>query len=761
MRTASVSNVKSLFAKLLAGENITVEHKPGATTASFDTVSRVLTLPVWQDMSADLYDLFVAHEVGHALYTPADPKDVQVYIDQIDPVRPRLVQSYMNCIEDVRIENKIKDKYPGLRRQFVSGYKELMELNSQVKASLSDMDKLPLIDRVNIHFKFGLHVDVPFAPSEASLVAQVDACRTFADVARVTKAILDYERQRHEQSQEKKKSQPQPKNPGNKNKGSGQAQSSSGGNQSGGSGQTEQNSIESLDDPEDNSSQSGGESGEDISQDGSESGSSGGESGEDSSDNESQGDNESQSEDEPFEAPAPTIQDSMTEAQSAMVDGTVRNVTYLNIPNQMECTTYTVDYKEIWTRFRKDQVKMVPSMEDFDSKNLAALNQFDNETRGIVSYMVQQFNLLRAADQYKRTSSAKTGRLDMSKLSSYQTSEDLFLRNAVVADGKNHGMLILVDWSGSMDGILGDTLRQMLNITSFCRKAGIPFEVYGFSDRYAGSPAKIRDGWTPVVGDLNPNRGFRLLNFLSSRMKAAEYKAAAMNIMGLIRRFDGNRVAIPNNLELGGTPLNSAILALFDEVPAFRAKNNLQIVSTVILTDGEATDMNYCSYNASDRIFLRDPKNKTQVAIDRNSKSTETDKVAPNMTAGLLGALATREGVHSVGFYLTEKYTAESLLRGQTGGKKSKILKGAKIQTQDPMETLKESGFGIKRTAGFHEYFIVDTARLSLTKPKALPAAGATSDQITQVFTDNAVAEKNSRLLLNRFVALISGKVGK
>ena len=66
-------NSKSLLAKLMAEENITIQHKK-VSTASFDMVRRILTVPIWKEMSNDMYDLFMGHEVGHALDTPCDPE---------------------------------------------------------------------------------------------------------------------------------------------------------------------------------------------------------------------------------------------------------------------------------------------------------------------------------------------------------------------------------------------------------------------------------------------------------------------------------------------------------------------------------------------------------------------------------------------------------------------------------------------------------------------------------------------------------------
>ena len=69
-------NSKSLLAKMMAEEDITIQHK-NIDTAYFDIKNRILAVPIWKDMSDDLYDLFMGHEVGHALYTPSDTDILQ------------------------------------------------------------------------------------------------------------------------------------------------------------------------------------------------------------------------------------------------------------------------------------------------------------------------------------------------------------------------------------------------------------------------------------------------------------------------------------------------------------------------------------------------------------------------------------------------------------------------------------------------------------------------------------------------------------
>ena len=104
--------VKGTLARLLATENLTVEHRQ-VTTAYFEVDKRVLVLPIWKDASSTVYDLLVGHEVGHALYTPNKNIDAP--------------KSFVNILEDVRIERMMKVTYPGLRKSFFDGYRELWD----------------------------------------------------------------------------------------------------------------------------------------------------------------------------------------------------------------------------------------------------------------------------------------------------------------------------------------------------------------------------------------------------------------------------------------------------------------------------------------------------------------------------------------------------------------------------------------------------------------------------------------------------------
>ena len=173
--------IKSQLAKLLATEDLVVEHKQ-VETACFNVQTRVLTLPMWEHASSVVYDMLVGHEVGHALYTP----DEDWYLENKIP--PQLV----NVVEDARIEKLMKRRYPGLAKTFYNGYGQLSEQDF-FQLENEDVSKMNLADKINLYFKIGNFIDVPFDSFEESvLVQKVADAETFQDVLQVAAEIYQY-----------------------------------------------------------------------------------------------------------------------------------------------------------------------------------------------------------------------------------------------------------------------------------------------------------------------------------------------------------------------------------------------------------------------------------------------------------------------------------------------------------------------------------------------------------------------------------------
>ena len=169
--------VKGQLAKLLATEDLVVENKK-VSTAQFNVHTRVLTLPLWDRASNNVYDMLVAHEVGHALFTP----DIDWLKDH--KVHPSIV----NIVEDVRIEKLMKRKYAGLPKTFYHGYEELND-DDFFSVVDEDVDEFSFADRINLHYKIGLFIDINFTDEEQIIVDKVNQCETFDEVLEVSKLV--------------------------------------------------------------------------------------------------------------------------------------------------------------------------------------------------------------------------------------------------------------------------------------------------------------------------------------------------------------------------------------------------------------------------------------------------------------------------------------------------------------------------------------------------------------------------------------------
>ncbi len=161
---------KSTLVKLLAEEDVTVTYQK-AQTASFNPVTRQVILPIWKDKSESVMDMMSLHEVGHALYTPASLLE--------DGHKKQVKHSFLNVLEDVRIEKMIQDKYLGSVKVFKTAYTELLKKDF-FGVNGKDLSKLNLIDRINLHYK---NVpNVPFDNDELEWVDKANQTKTPEDV---------------------------------------------------------------------------------------------------------------------------------------------------------------------------------------------------------------------------------------------------------------------------------------------------------------------------------------------------------------------------------------------------------------------------------------------------------------------------------------------------------------------------------------------------------------------------------------------------
>ena len=384
---------KSLLAKLMATENLTVEQK-NVRTASFDVKNRILTVPKLDEkISSQLYDLFMGHEVGHALYTPFD--------GMMDAINKKMNMSLINVIEDSRIERKIKNKYPGLKNSFLRAYQELMARDF-FETQGKNLNRMNFIDRLNLYSKGGVSLNIQFNDIEKDLIRQVEDTDTYDDVIEVYHKIFSYMKMEEEQKQHMR--------------------------------------IFSKDETEDED----GDEYEIDDFDYNETGESYSGDSENYDDEEPLEDN-----DEGYEFGAgkhnveEEIRSHTDEAfrrnESQLFANKDSEYLYLNVP-KLNPNEYILDYKDLYSRYEREG----------HESEIESFNAYRRESNKVVSYLVKEFEMRKNADQMKRASTAKTGDLNLNKVFSYQFSEDIFKKITVVPGGKSHGLVMFIDWSGSM-----------------------------------------------------------------------------------------------------------------------------------------------------------------------------------------------------------------------------------------------------------------------------------------------------------------------
>lgn len=696
---------KSLLAKLMATENLTIEHR-NVRTASFDVKNRVLVIPTLdKNLSAALYDLFTGHEVGHALYTPMDGM-IEAKIQKVN-------KDIANVVEDCRIERKIKNKYPGLRLPFLKAYRELIEKDFFATKG-KNLNLMNFLDRLNLYTKGGVSLGIKFDDVERGLLNDVEATETYDDVIEVSKRIAKYMQEQLEEQKAKDKEKSLEENEDEDDDFDYQSE-------------LEEIDVGDKSQSKPNSSIEDGD-GEDS----------------DSDEDTDFGDSDIGDENLKDSQSDPEIRSFTDEAfreNESRLFEFGEDYTYANIP-KMEIDKVIYDYKPLWKRYKEE--------DDYLSVKPEIYLQIRRESNKVVSYLVKEFEMRKNADQLKRASTAKTGDLDMKKLFSYGFSEDIFKKVTVVPGGKSHGLVLFLDWSGSMTEHISNTMKQLLNLTLFCKKVNIPFEVYTFVEDI---DSQFNYYVKPKKGDLAAKK-FGLCNILSSRMSAAEFTYAGSALVSMCGCGPtGRKTRTPYWMTMSGTPLNEAVIAAMEIIPHFQKKYKLQIVNTVFLTDGEGAPLyevytddeghieHHSRYNRKN-LVIRDPVTKEQEILRPNS-------ISFNQTSALIRLLKKRTNSNIIGFYVLNVRE----LNGSAGN----MFFPDYNERYKVKEQFRKDKFFVVQNTGFDEYYLLRSNGLDTDEDATFEVKeNATKRGIVSAFSKYAGNRINNRVILNRFINLIT-----
>jgi len=812
-------DVKTLLAKLLATEDITVVHK-NMPTAYFDTKNRELGLPILKNMSGDIYDLMTLHEVGHALWT--DPEDWHkiVSADNDDD----LPKSFINVTEDVRIERKIKDKYPGGRRAFRTGYEKLYR-DDFFGTAKRDIQESNLADRINLHSKIGDITGLEFTEEEMEIYDLCNKAVTFDDAVEAARALYSYCKN-SENSDDSEFDMDHNFGFGDDSEDNDEEFSMAG---------ESPVDMESEDETESESGQSGEESEESEESENTESGNSSADqfedapvSQEDQKMDQTPVESSDESNDESAEENSETPKEmsrrggfGMGDVTNPMQASTViewedrkrdlnvqdgRDYWYGNIPQST--LQNIIDYKMIIDKCAEYYSDIDEGGQKFQSAVYQYLNKFEKESQKTINYMLKEFEMKKSADSYVRASIAKTGQLDMTKIHSYKYNEDLFRKVTVMPDGKNHGLVILVDWSGSMNRVIHDAFKQLMQIVWFCKRAGIQFEVYAFADHGMGdwfpegtnvrkefsySNYEANPFWNYKVGDITVSDHV-LLNMFSSRMSKMELKRSAHYICGATLQMMGcgydhytgkhllsewydakahefyyARPHYPNGLHLGGTPLNGAIATLSTLVPEYRKKNNIQNLNVVIISDGASNGDGGKIQETEEVVFDRHTyqKHKTGRMIfgtDRPDWNVVKHYVDPitkkqfkftgrdsaSETEAHISVLRARTGCNVVGFYLAQSSKNGAIRRNDM------YWLFPNQNLDEVRKELKKNRVAVADSFGYDEYYVIPTGNMALETEELKVSSEMTKGRMAKAFMNHMRGKTLNRVLLNKFVQQIA-----
>jgi hypothetical protein len=718
-----LTDSKTLLAKLMATENITVEQRK-VSTASFDVNTRVLTLPVLDsNISPFLYDLFLGHEVGHALYTPLD--------GLLRAGKEKIPRTVSNVIEDSRIERKIKNKYPGIRSSFVRGYRELIEKDF-FGTTGTDLNDLNFIDRVNLYTKGGVGQGIQFNEFEKNLVNKIENTETYEDVILVAREVVAY--MKEEAETERKLNQAAEEfEPSNE-----EDEEDGGWDDAYDDADNEEDSDDEENQP--NSAESDESSKHEADQK---------ETDHESDDSEANEDSSKKDDEDDLDTKAFT-DEAYRKNESRLFDIKSTGAYYYgNIPS-VDTSKAVVNYKDLWNKYRVELEASGYAHHErtVDTKSFLKVR---NDAKKVVGYLAKEFQLRKNAEQLQRSAVSKTGELNMNKIHSYKFAEDIFKTITIVPGAKSHGLVMFLDWSGSMQDHLQNTLKQLINLVMFCKKVNIPYEVYAFTDEY-------EDFYTQPFQENNiALRKFKILNLISSKMSAPEFSYACSVILGL----PNFRSWKPDWLCMGGTPLNEAIISSMNIVPEFRKQYNLQVVNTVFLTDGAGHKLNTVYHILPDghktegwpgvdrntsrydtKMVIRDPSTKHEVIVNPSDYNA--------VTQGYIKMLKLRTKSNIVGFYILSGRE----LRRQMGN----FFPLTTVTSHDRYKVeFRKNKHLVITSAGFDEYYLLNSDGLDTDVVETFEVKGnATTRGLTSAFSKFAGGRLNNRVVLNRFIGMIS-----
>ena len=797
--TERIQTQKDNLARLMAGENLTVVHRK-TPTAYFDLKNRLLCCPIFkEDISPELYDLFMGHEVGHALWTPYEGVHSAV-------TKNKTLKGYLNVVEDVRIERNIRNKYQGLRKSFFTAYNELMEMDFfGVKGK--NLQELSLIDKINLITKCGSRINIKLSKEEQFFLDWAMKCETWEEVEECATAIYEWSKENETRTEQDEQLVPQMFDIGDEEEDEeGEEEEQEGES-------WEESYSDSEEEEEDNlpevpeTTGSGQETEEEESEEEAEE-----EERKETGGVSNQGTPEQYDDEDGARESITEHNAHNNEEQFISETNIVRTQINLKEKGFSEFVTDTLydyklvlnDWKEYYERAGEDSY-YGNRIEPTKKRALHTFKKLESKNKAIINHMAKEFEMRQTALSSRHAFTGKTGKLDMNRLAKYQIVDDVFKRVTYLPDGKNHGVNILLDWSGSICNEVQDLLEQTFILTMFCRKVNIPHRVYLFSDNISKRPVEVDDHtsyWRDRCGYL--------VEIFSNEMNSKEYKEMFLNMSTLYNHymtdnirygrggkfakklegwnnwFEGCQFIDPDQYgyidmptdvyptskySLGGTPLDTTLVAMRGLLPQFNKAYGIEKSILTVITDGYS--------HSADILKLSDKEQEEQREQMGDGDSwdfgQERDIIDPingrvypyevkerryyrndfKKTQNLLDWVSKTTGVTVTGYFVCGRKGDMISLLQSCGEIENTYDHDGTIQTM--WTKARKEGVVIK-VHGYNKLFLTSASNLGTDGTESLDdeLIGAKKATILSRFKKNQSAKSTSRFLTNEFIKEIA-----
>lgn len=699
----------SSLPKLLAKENISIRHG-NYQTPWFDIKNRVLGLPLWKDMGKDVYDLFVGHEVGHALETPYEG-----WHDSPEKLVgcPR---SYINVVEDARIERKVKSRYPGLVGPFSRAYAKLFDDNFFGTDDI-DMSSLRIIDKINLQAKVGAHVELEFNDEEQAFMDRANTTEDFQEVLDLVKDIVAYDKSLEEDKDEE-----------------------------------EDNNDDQTEEPNDDSEENDSE---------------GYDSGDEESEEETDAPGSSDEEDEQAEedldedqAPTKGSEGSVSITDEAFrsnesslldIDEDGRQILAVEDISKEVKKDIVIPYAELKAQrqLRRDTMNLhvVAEVNSLEQQ----FPKYMKDVKRSVGIAVKEFEMRKAATQWAKATTAKTGVIDVNKLYSYKTNEDIFKQTTRLHDAKSHGMIMLIDYSGSMYESLPKVLEQLIHLVLFCKQVNIPFDVYAFTTTNQKlNYYDLRNRGLLFDGDMDLD-DLAMPMLTSSKLKKADFidsiKALYLRAKGSY--YVAREVAAPCE-DFGSTPLNQALVMAHSLIKEFKGKNAVEKMNLVVLSDGDANRIQAFRDGGleDNKVETRGMFKGINMRIDGKMVKAENTN---NVTQALLENINKRYNTSTIGFFMADDNRMFNHKIAQIHGWDDSHRNEANKEYRKNKCVVRKSALG------YDEFYLIKGGnKLAVEDDEFGVTSDQTKNQMANAFKKYSKSKKQNKVLMTTFGRIVA-----